>query len=104
MRTLLKVTMPVGAGAPTVKDGTIERVLGETANRLRPEAAYFYPENGHRTAIMIFDLKSPSDIPAIAEPLFTELNGTVEMHPVMNADDLKKGVATYLEQNAALHR
>jgi hypothetical protein len=104
MRTLLKVTMPVGAGAPTVKDGTIERVLGEMENRLRPEAAYFYPENGHRTAIMIFDLKSPADIPAIAEPLFTELNGTVEMHPVMNAEDLKKGVATYMEQNAVLRR
>jgi hypothetical protein len=102
MRTLLKVTMPVGAGAPNVKDGTIERVLGETASRLRPEAAYFYPEAGRRTAIMIFDLKNPSDIPSIAEPIFTELNGTVEMHPVMNADDLKKGLATYLEQNAAL--
>jgi hypothetical protein len=98
----MKVTMPVGTGAPSVKDGTIERVLGETSNRLRPEAAYFYPENGHRTAIMIFDLKSPSDLPAITEPLFTELNGTVEMYPVMNAEDLKKGLAAYLEQNAAL--
>jgi len=96
--------MPVAAGAPTGKDGTIERVLGETASHLRPEAAYFRPENGHRTAIMIFDLRSPSDIPAIAEPLFTELNGTLEMHPVMNVEDLKKGVATYLEQSVALHR
>ena len=104
MRTLMKITMPVGAGAPNVKDGTIERVLGETANRLRPEAAYFYPENGRRTALMVFDLKSPADIPGIAEPIFTELNGTVEIHPVMNAEDLKKGLATYLEQNAALHR
>jgi hypothetical protein len=102
MRTLMKVTMPVGAGAPNAKDGSIERVLGETANRLRPEASYFYPEAGRRTCIMIFDLKNPSDIPSIAEPIFSELNGTVEMHPVMNADDLKKGLATYLEQNAAL--
>jgi hypothetical protein len=104
MRTLMKVTMPVGAGTPNVKDGTIERILGETASRLRPEAAYFYPENGHRTAIMVFDLKSPSDLPTITEPLFAELNAAVEMFPVMNAEDLKKGVATYLEQNAALHR
>lgn len=102
MRTLMKITMPVGAGAPTVQDGTIERVLGETAARLRPEAAYFYPENGRRTALMVFDLKDPSDIPSIAEPLFTELNATVEMHPVMNAEDLKKGVATYLGQSVAL--
>ena len=102
MRTMLKITMPVGAGAPTVKDGRIERVLGETANRLHPEAAYFYPENGRRTAIMIFDLKNPAEIPAIVEPIFTELSGTAELHPVMNAEDLKQGLATYLEQNAAL--
>ena len=102
MRTIMKITMPLGAGAPTVKDGTIERVLGETANRLRPEASYFYPENGRRTAIMVFDLKSPSDLPIITEPLFTELNAAVEMFPVMNAEDLKKGLAAYQEQNAAL--
>jgi hypothetical protein len=102
MRTLMKVTMPVGAGAPTVKNGSIERVLGETANRLRPEASYFYPEQGHRTAIMVFDLKSTSDLPVITEPLFTELNATVEMFPVMDADDLKKGLASYLGQNAAV--
>lgn len=104
MRTLMKVTLPIGAGAPGVQDGNIERVLGETANRLRPEASYFYPEHGHRTCIMVFDLKNPSDLPWITEPLFTELNASVEMYPAMNADDLKKGLAAYLEQNAALRR
>jgi hypothetical protein len=104
MRTLMKVTMPVGAGSPSVKDGTIERLLGDTMNRLRPEASYFYPENGHRTCILVFDLKSPSDLPSITEPLFTELNASVEMYPAMNAEDLKKGLATYLEQNAAVRR
>jgi hypothetical protein len=102
MRTLMKVTMPVGAGAPNVKDGTIERVLGETMSRLRPEASYFYPEHGNRTALIVFDLKSPSDLPTITEPLFTELNASVAMYPAMNAEDLKKGLAAYLEQNAAL--
>jgi hypothetical protein len=104
MRTLMKVTMPVGAGAPSVKDGTIERLISETANRLRPEASYFYPEHGHRTCIMVFDLKSPSDLPAITEPLFTELNASVEMFPAMNAEDLKKGLAAYLEEGASLRR
>ncbi len=104
MRTLMKISMPVGSGAPNVKDGTIGRILGETTNRLHPEAAYFYPEHGHRTAIMVFDLKNPSELPIITEPLFTELNATVEMYPVMNADDLKKGLGAYMDQNAALHR
>jgi len=104
MRTLLKVTLPTGPGAPGAKDGTIERVMGETANRLRPEASYFYPENGHRTAILVFDLKSPSDLPVIAEPIITELNASVELFPVMNAEELKRGLATVMEQNAAMRR
>ena len=104
MRTLMKVTLPVGANSPSVKDGTIERLITETVTRIRPEASYFFPEHGHRTAIMVFDLKSPSDLPAITEPLFTELNASVELFPAMNAEDLKKGLATFLEQNAAVRR
>lgn len=104
MRTLMKISMPVGANSPSVKDGTIERILTETVNRIHPEASYFFPENGRRTAILVFDLKSPVDLPTITEPLFTELNASVEVHPAMNAEDLKKGLAAYLEQNAALRR
>jgi hypothetical protein len=41
---------------------------------------------------MVFDLKDPSEIPAIAEPFFLNLNAKVEFSPVMNAEDLKKGL------------
>jgi hypothetical protein len=37
-------------------------------------------------------LKDPSEIPAICEPFFMNMNAKVEMSPVMNADDLKKGL------------
>jgi hypothetical protein len=104
MRTLMKVTLPVGTGKNGIQDGTFERIIGGTVSRLRPEATYFYPEHGHRTCIMVFDLKSPSDLPSITEPLFTDLNASVEMFPAMNADDLKKGLAAYLEESAALRR
>ena len=41
---------------------------------------------------MFFDLADPSDIPPIAEPLFQELNATVEFFPAMNGDDLGAGL------------
>jgi hypothetical protein len=41
---------------------------------------------------LVFDLKDPSDIPTIAEPLFMILKAKVEFTPVMNADDLQKGL------------
>jgi hypothetical protein len=58
---------------------------------LKPEAAYFYPEHGVRTTIVVFDMKSPSDMPSISEPLFKQ-GARVEFSPVMNLDDLKQGV------------
>jgi hypothetical protein len=59
---------------------------------LHPEAAYFGPENGVRTAYVVFDLHDPSQLPALTEPLFSKLKATVEMFPVMNQEDLQKGL------------
>jgi hypothetical protein len=58
---------------------------------LTPEAVYFYPEHGVRTTLVVFDLKSPGDMPVIAEPLFRQ-GATVEFSPVMNLDDLQAGM------------
>jgi hypothetical protein len=41
---------------------------------------------------MVFDLKDPSEIPGIAEPFFMHLNAKVDFCPVMNAEDLQKGL------------
>jgi hypothetical protein len=64
----------------------------ETLTRLQPEAAYFGPEDGIRTAFIVFDLKDSSELPPITEPLFSNLKATVEMFPVMDRDDLQKGL------------
>ncbi len=34
---------------------------------LKPEAAYFYPEDGKRTAIMVFDMTGSWQLPATVE-------------------------------------
>ena len=104
MRTMMKVSIPVEAGNRGIKDGAIEHTIGGLMERLHPEAAYFYPENGNRSCLMVFDLKNPSDIPSIVETLFTQLNAAVDLIPVMNADDLKKGLTLFADQNAALRR
>jgi hypothetical protein len=59
---------------------------------LKPEAAYFLADDGRRTALMVFDLVDTSDIPSIAEPFFTTMNASVAIVPVMNADDLRRGL------------
>ena len=93
MRMMIRIKVPVEAGNRAFQDGTLPKTLMEAIERLKPEAAYFCPDQGVRTAFMIVDLKDSSEIPAIAEPFFSKLNAAVEFLPVMNAKDLKKGLA-----------
>jgi hypothetical protein len=92
MRTLLKVLIPVEAGNKGVTDGSLPRVVQQTLEMWKPEAAYFYTENGMRAAIFVVDLQDSSQIPAIAEPFFMTLNAQVSAAPVMNAHDLRNGL------------
>lgn len=92
MRTMMRVTIPVEHGNRAVKDGTLPKAMQAMMQEHKPEAAYFTPINGGRTAFIVFDLKDSSDIPRIAEPLFQALNAAVEFWPVMNAEDLKAGL------------
>jgi hypothetical protein len=93
MRTVLKFTIPVEAGNATIRDGTLGKTVESILDDLKPEAAYFFPHNGERSGFVVFDLKEPSQIPTIAEPLFIALNAKVEFHPAMNVEDLKKALS-----------
>jgi hypothetical protein len=54
--------------------------------------ASFYPdEHGNRSMMMIFDMAGSWQLPAILEPLFTELGASVHVTPVMTAEDLQRG-------------
>lgn len=96
MRTLLKVQMPVESANAAIKDGTLGKTMEQVLGAIKPECAYFYTDSGLRTAIAVFDLKDPSDIPVIAEPFFMNLNASVTFTPCMNRDDLQAGLGKAL--------
>jgi hypothetical protein len=93
MRMMLKFTIPIEKGNQAFKDGSLGRTLESMMNKLKPEAAYFAPSDGKRGGMMFFDLAEPSQIIEVAEPLFSNLNAAIELVPVMNGDDLRKGIA-----------
>lgn len=92
MRTMMKVTLPVEAGNKALRDGVLPQMVEAMVKMTKPEASYFYAETGKRSMLFVFDMKDASQIPSIAEPFFTEMNAEVSFIPVMNADDLKRGL------------
>jgi hypothetical protein len=65
MRMMLKLVIPTETGNQAIKDGSLHKILEAAMHKLKPEAAYFLPEHGLRSAIMFFDMKDTSEIPVI---------------------------------------
>jgi hypothetical protein len=92
MRIMAKITIPAAPGNRAISDGTIGKLMQGAAERWHPEAMYFTTFDGQRTAYLVVDFADPSDIPPFAEPFFSGLEASVEMAPVMNTEDLQKGL------------
>jgi len=97
MRMLLKFQFDTEAASRAIEDGSMATINEQMFAQLQPEAAYFAIEDGVRSGYVVFDLHDPAQIPTIAEPLFSGVNSKLTLTPVMNADDLMKG----LQQAAA---
>lgn len=93
MRVLLRATLDTEKANEAVRSGKLPEVISRTLDQLKPEAAYFGPLGGRRTALLVFDMQDSSELPPTGEPFFTELNAEVEVSPIMNADDLRKGLS-----------
>ena len=93
MRMLLRWEIGLEAGNEAIRTGRIAELSRALMERVQPESAYFGTENGKRTGYLFFYLDDSARIPVIAEPLFQQLGATVEFIPVMNADELQRGLA-----------
>lgn len=93
MRMMLKFTLPVEKSNAAVNDGSLGRTMEAILSKLKPEAAYFAPMEGKRAGMIFFDLSDPSQIVESVEPFFLGLNASTELVPVMNAEDLRKGLS-----------
>ena len=97
MRTMLKFSLDVEAANLAISDGSIAATFGKIFAICRPEAVYFLTENGRRTGHVYFDLKSPDQVPMLAEPLFQAMSATVDFVPVMTPAELEKGLQAWAE-------
>jgi hypothetical protein len=71
--------------------GTLSSTIEAILAPLKPEAVSFIAnDDGQRSGFVVFDMKDPSQIPAVAEPWFLAFNAKVTLRPVMIPQDLAK--------------
>lgn len=92
MRVLIRVIFPNEAGNRAVKDPDFIKNTQAFIDNYKAEAAFFTPSNGDRSANFIIDMPSSDMMPTISESFF-HMGARVEMQPVMNFDELKKGLS-----------
>jgi hypothetical protein len=93
LRIMVKFRFPVEAGNPAMRSGKVGKVMEQIMTDLKPEAAYFYPDAGQRGGHFVFNMTDSLQVAQTAERFFFGLNATIEMIPVMSAEDLQKGLA-----------
>ncbi len=92
MRVMVKFTIPTEGGNEALKGGRIGKLLPQLMEDLKPEAAYFYPHDGLRAGHFIINMSDSSQIVEVSERIWFALRGSVELVPVMSAEDIQKGL------------
>jgi len=89
---MIKFSIPVNEGNELVKSGKIGQNFHSLIEDFKPEAAYFFPENGQRSGFMIVNMTDSSDLARVAESFWIGLHADISVTPVMNGEDLAKGL------------
>lgn len=92
MRMLIRIRPGLQAANGAIADGSMRTAMQRAHEQLKPEASYFLPQDGQRTALFICDLSDESQLVAMLDPFFSNLDAKIDVYPVMNFDDLRAGL------------
>ena len=90
MRFMFTFRIPIEKGNAMTRAGSLTQTIQSILEELQPEAAYFMEMEGARGGYLVLNMDDASQIPAIAEPLFLGLDATIQIRPVMGAEDLDR--------------
>ncbi|MEV6728875.1 MULTISPECIES: hypothetical protein [unclassified Streptomyces] len=93
MRVMLRAHLDTAATNDGIKSGALPQAMKKLMDTIKPEAAYFGLHEGVRSCWIVFDLQDSWQMPPLMEELFLQFNAEIEVGPVMNAEDLAKGLA-----------
>lgn len=90
MRYLVEVSIPHEPFNTYCRQGDAGQRIGRVLEATAPESVYFTERDGKRGAVLVYNLDSPSQVPAIAEPWFLTFNADCRIQVAMTPDDLKR--------------
>ena len=90
MRMLLKAQVSTESTNARLKDGSLGNIVNSILEDTKPEAVYFFLEDGLRTVLVVFDMQDSADLPAFVEPWFLAFGANVTITPILNGDDFAK--------------
>ena len=88
MRMLLHARIPHEEFNAAVRDGSAGGKIKQILDETKAEAVYFTEYDGRRGAIMIINIKDPSEVPKFAEPWFLSFRADVQFHIAMTPEEL----------------
>jgi len=86
----MNVSIPCEPFNTLVRKGSAGKTIQKILEAIKPEAAYFTEQNGHRGALLIVDMKDSSAIPSLAEPWFLSFNADCNFRIAMTPEDLAR--------------
>lgn len=93
MRVMVKFWFPTESGNDAIRSGKVQKVMEQIVEDLKPEAAYFFLDDGVRSGFFIVDMGESWQVADTVERFFFGLNANVALTPVMNGEDLQKALA-----------
>ena len=93
MRFMIQFSIPTQYGNEVVRSGKVDKVFKKLGEDLKPEAMYFYPDEGLRAGCIFIQSDNPAIGVAVGERLWLGLQAQVKITPVMNGEELGKGLS-----------
>ena len=93
MRFMIEFSVPTQHGNEVVRSGKIDKIFKKLGEEFKPEAMYFYPADGLRAGCIFLKSDNPAICAAVGERLWFGLQAQVKVTPVMNGEELGKGLS-----------
>lgn len=93
MRMMVTFSFPTDSGNDIVGSGKIAQIFEKLMGDIKPEAVYLHPVDGQRGGHVIINMADSSEVAGVGERFWIALKAHVTMTPVMNPEDLQKGLS-----------